>query len=108
AIAWALNEESPVMVTGLGMLDVTAWRQKSSMTVHLVNLNNPMAMRPSMHQLIPSPPQTVRVKLPASAKASHVQLLVSGAKPKFEQKGGFVELAVSSILDHEVVAIDLA
>jgi len=36
----------PVTVTGPGVLDVTAWRQKEAMTVNLVNLRpNPMMMK---------------------------------------------------------------
>ena len=31
-----------VSVTGHCVLDVTAWRQKNSMTLHLVNLTNPI------------------------------------------------------------------
>ncbi|HEX8676176.1 MAG TPA: beta-galactosidase trimerization domain-containing protein, partial [Segetibacter sp.] len=37
-IRWALNEEPIVGVQTPGVVDVTVWRQKSSMTVHLVNL----------------------------------------------------------------------
>lgn len=107
AIDWAANEPPPVEVTGAGMFDVAVWRQKNSMTVHLVNLTNPMAMRPNFHQLIPSPPQTVRVRTPQGAKASRVQLLVAGGSPAFVQNNGLVELTVASVLDHEVIAIDL-
>jgi hypothetical protein len=90
------------------MFDVTVWRQKDSMTVHLVNLTNPMAMRPNYHELIPSPPQAVRVQLSKGAKASRAHLLVAGTSPKFEQANGYVSLTVPSVLDHEVIAIDLA
>ena len=34
-VLWALNEEPMVEVKGPGIIDVTVWRQKSSMTVHL-------------------------------------------------------------------------
>jgi hypothetical protein len=107
AIEWANNEAPPVKVTGQGMLDVTVWRQKGSMTVHLVNLTNPMAMRPNFQELIPSPPQAVRVRLPEGSKASRVQLLVGGGNPAFRQTPGHIELTVTAILDHEVIAIDL-
>jgi hypothetical protein len=107
AIEWAANEEQPVTVTGPGILDVTAWRQKSSMTVHLVNLTNPMMMKPRFREFIPSPPQKVRVRLPEGLKARRVQLLVSGATPAIETGGGYVNLTVPSVADHEVVAIDL-
>jgi len=53
AIDWALDEERPVTVTGPGVLDVTLWKQKNSMTVHLVNLTNPMMMRPSFTRPYP-------------------------------------------------------
>jgi hypothetical protein len=108
AVEWATNEAPPVKVTGQGMLDVTVWRQNGSMTVHLVNLTNPMAMRPNFEELIPAPPQAVRVRLPDGTKASRVQLLVAGGSPAFQQTPGHIELTVPSILDHEVIAIDLA
>jgi len=90
------------------MFDVTVWRQKDSMTVHLVNLTNPMAMRANYHELIPSPPQAVRVQLPKGAKASRAHLLVAGTSPKFEQANGSVGLTVPAVPDHEVIAIDFA
>ena len=108
AVEWATNEAPPVKVTGQGMLDVTVWRQIGSMTVHLVNLTNPMAMRPNFEELIPAPPQSVLVRLPDGTKASRVQLLVAGGSPAFQQTPGHIELTVPSILDHEVIAIDLA
>ena len=108
AVEWAVNEARPVEVTGLGMFDVTAWKQKKSMTVHLVNLSNPMAMRPNVHELIPSHPQRVVVRLPQGAKATKVQLLVAGRVVPVEQSGGLMKLVVPSVLDHEVIAIDLA
>ena len=45
AVRWAANEDAPVSVEGPGLFDVTAWRQKDSLTVHLVNLTNAMAMK---------------------------------------------------------------
>lgn len=108
AVEWAVNEPPPVKVTGLGLFDVTVWRQKSSMTVHLVNLTNPMAMRPNAHELIPSPPQQVVVQLPRGAKAARVQLLVAGKTLPLTQASETLQLTVPSVLDHEVIAIDLA
>jgi hypothetical protein len=107
AVDWVTNEARPVDVTGLGMFDVTVWKQKQSMTVHLVNLTNPMAMRPNVHELIPSQPQQVAVRLPQGMKATKVQLLVAGGTVPIEQAGGLLRLTVRSVLDHEVIAIDL-
>jgi hypothetical protein len=105
AVDWASNEARPVTVEGPGLLDVTVWRQKGSMTVHLVNLTNPMAMKGPIREFIPSPPQKVAVRVPGKAKK--VQLLVSGRTVPVQESGGAVTLTIPSIVDHEVVAIDL-
>ena len=107
AVDWATNEPRPVEVTGPGMLDVTVWRQKESMTVHLVNLTNPMMMKGPVRESIPLPAQRVRVRLPEGCQAKAVHLLVSGRAPQVEARNGWVALTVDSILDHEVIAIDL-
>ena len=92
---------------GPGVLDVTVWRQKDSMTVHLVNLTNPMMMKGPVREFIPLPAQQVAIRLPDGLKARHVRLLVSGATPRVQEGGGELRLTVPSILDHEVVAVDL-
>ena len=50
------NEPPPVEVDGPGVLDVTVWRQRDSMTVHLVNLTNPMMMKGPLREMIPVGP----------------------------------------------------
>lgn len=108
AVEWATNEEPPVSVSGVGVLDVTAWRQKNSLTVHLVNLTNPMMMKGPLRELIPVSEQQVRLQLPNGAKVSRVHLLAADKKPQFTQRGRELHVVVPSILDHEVVAVDLA
>lgn len=107
AVTWAAHEESPVTVTGPGLLDVTVWRQKNSMTVHLVNLNNPMTMKGPVREFLPSPPQTVTIKLPDGRGAKNVRLLVKDREAAAIVASGVVKVALDSILDHEVIAIDL-
>ncbi len=108
AIDWALDEERPVTVSGAGVLDVTVWKQKNSMTVHMVNLTNSMMMRPSFREMIPSPPQQVRLRLPEGRRVSKVQFLVAGTAPGVRIAGGLMTVDVPSIRDHEVIAIDFA
>ena len=108
AIDWALDEERPVTVEGPGVLDVTMWKQKNSMTVHMVNLTNPMMMRPSFREMIPSPPQLVRLRLPEGKRVSKVQFLVAGTAPRVQTAAGVMTITVPSIRDHEVIAIDFA
>ena len=107
AAEWATNEEPPVTVTGPGILDVTVWRQKNSLTVHLVNLTNPMLMKGPVRELIPIGEQKVRVRLPDGASLKKVHLLAAEKTPHVQRDGSELTVTVPSILDHEVVAIDL-
>ena len=107
AVEWATNEEPPVSVSGVGVLDVTAWRQKNSLTVHLVNLTNPMMMKGPLRELIPVSEQQVRLQLPEGVRVSRVHLLAADTKPRFTQRGRELHVVVPSILDHEVVAVDI-
>ena len=95
------------LVTGPGVLDVTVWRQKDSMTVHLVNLTNSMMMKGPLRELIPVGPQKVRIRLPNVTQPRRIQLLAASRTPSVERAGQYLTLTVPSILDHEVVAIDL-
>jgi hypothetical protein len=83
------------------------WQQHGSITVHLVNLTNPMMMKGPVREFIPTPPQKVVVRLPAGSRAKAVQLLVSGTRPTLVEMDGLVSLTIATILDHEVIAIDL-
>jgi hypothetical protein len=104
---WALNEEPIADVQTAGIVDVAVWRQKDSMTVHLVNLTNPMMMKGPFRDLLPVEAK-VSIKIPANKKVTGVNLLMSGVKPTFENKDGVITLGAFKILDHEIVALDLA
>jgi hypothetical protein len=105
-IRWALNEEPVVEVDGPGVIDVTVWRQKDSMTVHLVNLTNPMMMKGPFREFIPVDAQ-LRIKIPEGTKPKEVRLLISATKTEFRNKDGYINLDVSKIMDHEIIGIDL-
>lgn len=107
-IEWAANEEPPVKVTGAGILDVTVWRQKQSMTVHLVNLTNAMMMKGPFREFIRIGEQKLQIKIPRNTNVKKIRLLVSDKIPDYQTRDGIVLLSVPSILDHEVVALDLA
>jgi type 1 glutamine amidotransferase len=106
AVAWAANEPPVVTVAGHGVLDVTVWRQKESLTIHLVNLTNPMMMKGPIREAIPVGTQSIRLHLP-NLRARSVRLLVAATSPEFRQVGEWLEVTVPSILEHEVVAIDI-
>jgi hypothetical protein len=106
-VRWTLNEDPIVTVKAPGMVETTVWRQKQSMTVHLVNLTNPMMMKGPFRELIPVSAD-VSIRIPANATVTGVQLLLSGQKAKYAIKNGNLTLLVPEIFDHEIVALDLA
>jgi len=105
-IRWTLQEESIVEVKGPGVVDVTVWRQKDSMTVHLVNLTNPMMMKGPFREFIPVD-QQVSINVPFGTKVNGVSLLVRGQKTDFKMNDGKIILNVPQIEDHEIIGIDL-
>ncbi len=107
-VEWATDEPPVAEVNGPGVLDVTVWRQAQSLTVHLVNLTNPMLMKGPMRELLPVGAQQVRLRLPEGRRVVRVRLLRAGITPTVEELSpGEIAITVPSILDHEVVAVDL-
>ncbi len=106
AVEWTTRGQAPLTVTGRGILDVTVWRQRGSVTVHLVNLTNPMMMKGPVREVFPVGPQKVRVQLPSKARSA--KLCVAGRAVEFRSEGNAIEFDVPSIELHEMIAIDLA
>jgi hypothetical protein len=107
AVAWATNEDPLITVSGPGVLDVTVWQQRDSLTVHLVNLTNPMMMKGPVRELIPIGEQQVRLRLPEGARPRRVRLLAADQRPHVQRIGSYLHATVPSILDHEIVVIEL-
>ncbi|MCB2160652.1 beta-galactosidase trimerization domain-containing protein [bacterium] len=108
AIKWAMtNEEQPVTVTGQGLMDLSIWRQKDSMTVHLVNLTNPMTMKGPFREFYPIYDQKVRIRIPEGFRVSDVKYLVSDEAAEYRIENGYVYVTVPTIMDREVLALDL-
>ena len=72
-----------------------------------MNLTNPMMMKGPVRELIPVGEQKVLLWLPDGAKAKRVRLLAASSNLHVEKAGQRLRFTVPSILDHEVVAIDL-
>ncbi|HXH47788.1 MAG TPA: beta-galactosidase trimerization domain-containing protein [Terriglobia bacterium] len=108
AVLWATNEPRPVTVEGPGVIDLSVWAQKNSMTVHLVNLTNPMLMKGPVREIIPIHRQQVRVRIPDGRHVKKVHLLVGKTDIAYRLQNGAIEVEVPSVGLHEVVAIDFA
>jgi type 1 glutamine amidotransferase len=108
AVLWASGVPQPMVVAGPGLVDVSYWRQQRSLTAHLVNLNNPMAMRGYMREILPVGPYTVDLQVPAGARINRVQLLEADREAHVRQQGQRIIVEIPRLEVHEVVAIDLA
>jgi hypothetical protein len=108
AVLWATNEPAPLSVEGQGVLDLSVWAQRNSMTVHLVNLTNPMMMKGPVRAAIPISSQQVRVRVPAGKRIRKAQLLVAGVETHYRTDGDAIVVEVPSIRVHEVIALDFA
>jgi len=107
AVSWANGGEHPLKVTGAGIVDVSYWRQANSVTAHLVNLTNPMAMKGYMREILPMGPYTVSLELPPGRTVRGVRLLESGATVTGHMTGNHFVVEVPRVHVHEVVAVDL-
>jgi hypothetical protein len=106
-VAWAHGGTQPLTVAGKGMIDVSLWEQKGSITAHMVNLTNPMMLKGPVRELIPSPPQRVRIAIPKGASVKSVRFLVGPNPPKYRAVAGAIEVEIPPIELHEAVAVDL-
>ncbi|HEX4029496.1 MAG TPA: hypothetical protein VHX20_03985 [Terracidiphilus sp.] len=108
AVLWATNEMQPVSVKGRGVVDISVFTQRQSMTVHLVNLTNPMMMKGPVREAIPLSSQQVRIRIPANKRVSRARLLVAGNELPYRMEDGVITAEIPSIEVHEVVALDFA
>lgn len=107
AFLWACPRVSAVRVTGQGFLDLAIWRQKSSLTLHIVNLTNPMAMKGPFREFYPVGPLRVEWDLPEGTSPKSLRFLVAGARPRWKRSGNTLSVDLPRVELHEVIAADL-
>ena len=66
-----------------------------------------MMMKGPVRELLPIGEQLIRVRLPEGTQPAKTRLLTNGRPLRAKRNGRCLSLAVPTILDHEVVAIDL-
>jgi hypothetical protein len=105
-IRWALNEEPMLSMKSPGVMDVTTWQQEKSMTIHLVNLTNPMMMKGPFRECIPVDAE-VQIRVPSYMKVTSIRLLLRGQVITHKIERGIISISIPKIEDHEIVGIDL-
>ena len=108
AVAWAADEPAPLIIDGQGVLDISLWRQASSMTAHLVNLTNPMMMKGPIREVFPVGPFEVTLAVPPGNRVKAVRLLEGNQAAPVRLKGGRLKVTVPRVALHEIIAVDFA
>lgn len=108
AILWALGKEPAALRSGPGIADLAVRQSDDRLCLHLVDLTNPMMLKGPARELLPSPPQQVRVRLPAGRRVKDVMLVRAGQTVTAREDGDHLVIDVPSFVECEVVRIDLA
>jgi hypothetical protein len=108
AVEWTTNEPPFVTIEGKGILDVALWEQTNSMTLHLVNLTNPMMLKGPVREIVPISGQKISLRIPAGRRVSRVHLLVASREIPYRTERDTIFLETPPIGLHEVVALDFS
>jgi hypothetical protein len=104
-VRWAAKDSIPLHVEGAGLMDCHLYSQTGRAILHLVNLTSTATWRAPIDELIPVGPFHVKVKLPPGVGGRTARLLVAGGTTPISIAGGWAELQIKSVLDHEVVLL---
>lgn len=103
---WAANGDIPVRLEGRGLFDCNVYTQPGRVIAHVVNLTATGRMPITDDDLIPSGPLKFGVRLPAGVRGRSVRLLVVGKSAAPVLANGWAQVAIPSVLDHEVLVIE--
>jgi hypothetical protein len=106
AVRWAVADELPLRLEGAGFIDCRLYSQPGRLICHLVNLTNDGAWRGPIHELAPTGPFELRLRLPESLKKASARTLVIEGRTKAESSGDWLIVQIPSILDHEIVVVE--
>lgn len=105
SIRWLLRGQSPVSVTGDGVVELFAWETEPGYAVHILNYNNPNLHRGWLRKHYPIAAQRVRIEIPAEKRISRVELLRAETTAPFQRQGTSVEFEIPRVEDYEVAAL---
>jgi hypothetical protein len=106
-IRWITGNEQIVQVEGEGFIEMIAWETAVGYAVHLLNYTNPNAHHACMQSVYPLGSQTVRMKLPPSARVKSVELLRGRQSLRFDVESEVLEFIIPQVEDYEVAAVTL-
>jgi hypothetical protein len=103
-VRWSANGEIPLRVEAHGLFDCNLYTQPGRVIAHIVNLT--VTGRTPIDELIPSGIVKIGVRLPSGVAGRSVRMLVAGKSLSPKVAGGWINVEVPSVLDHEVLVIE--
>lgn len=104
-IAWAAGDTLPFRVEGPGELDCKLYRQENRRILHLVNLSGACRTPGYAEEMLPVGPVTVSLPL-GDASIARVEARVRGEGLSWSLENGRLEIAIPSIIDHEMLVLE--
>lgn len=101
SVRWAINCKDAVRVEGMGLIDVTAWRNREGLMIHLVNMTTTNAMRGPASEILPMSNITVKVRNDLIKGNNVISLENESVKVELRDEYTCVTLPVLKL--HEVV-----
>lgn len=106
-VRWAAGGNLPIEVTGRGLIDCELYEQPGRLILHVVNLTSAGTWRAPVHELIPIGPLRVKIRLPQDRRPSSAKTLVAAQPLATTTAGGWAAFELKSVLDHEVVVVEV-
>ncbi|WP_223881215.1 alpha-amylase family protein [Nesterenkonia ebinurensis] len=98
SVRWAMGEDPALVeVDGPGLVDIAVRHRGDQSAVSLVNLHTPAAMRGQRHEIIPLPPQQLRLRVPSGATGAQAHLLVAGITAEVTMEGQLATVEIPQL-----------
>lgn len=104
-IRWIAKDDIPLKVESPGLINCNLYQQPGRIILHITNLTSDGTWRKPTHEYIPLGPISVKVKLTKNVKGDNLKLLVANQKISAEEKDGWSQFKLNSILNHEVIVL---
>jgi hypothetical protein len=106
SIRWLLRGQTPVSITGRGVVESFLWETEPGFALHLLNYTNPNMHRGWVREYYEIGEQKVRIELPPGRRVKRVDLLRAESGIPYRQTGAAVEFNIPKIVDYEVAAVE--
>ncbi len=104
-VRWLLRGDTPVEVSGEGVIESFAWQTQAGYALHLLNYTNPNMHKGWIRNFYRVGEQKVKLRVPVEERIASVALLRAERQIPFRQEGGALEFTVPEIIDYEVAAL---